>query len=333
VTTLRPLRVVFFGTPEIAVPTLERLIESPHDVVGVVSQPDRGRGRGRKRTPSPVSEIALRQPLPLIRPERVGDDEAVEALRALQPDLGVVVAFGQFIPKRVRELPSCGYLINAHASLLPKYRGAAPIARAILEGEEETGISVMRVEKEMDAGPVALVVRTPIGEQENTAELSERLALLAADAIVEAVGRIAAGEIEWSEQDASRATEAPRLEKHDAILDLREDARSLARRAHALSPKPGGMLRLVQGERQETIKVSRAEVHPFETGELPEPGAIERVGGPVAMRIATGSGWLVPLTLQREGGRPMETADFLRGFVLAEDARFALTDPREPEAG
>jgi methionyl-tRNA formyltransferase len=333
VTTPRPLRVVFFGTPEIAVPTLERLIEGPHDVVGVVSQPDRGRGRGRKRTPSPISEIALRHSLTLIRPERVGDDEAVEALRALEPDLGVVVAFGQFIPKRVRELPSCGYLINAHASLLPKYRGAAPIARAILEGEEETGISVMRVEKEMDAGPVALVVRTPIEEQENTAELSERLARLAADAIAEAVGRIAAGQIEWSVQDASRATEAPRLEKSDAVLDLREDARALARRVHALSPKPGGILRLVWDERQETIKVSRVDVRPFEASELPEPGLIEGGDGGLALRIATGAGWLVPLTLQREGGRPMATADFLRGFALPEEARFALPDPRDPEAG
>ncbi|MCA9506627.1 MAG: methionyl-tRNA formyltransferase, partial [Myxococcales bacterium] len=125
------LRLVFFGTPEIAVPTLERLIAGPHAVVGVVSQPDRPRGRGRKLSPSPVAEVALREGLPLLRPEKVGEADCVEALRALEPDLGVVVAFGQFLPKKVRELPSRGYLINAHASLLPKLRGAAPIARAI----------------------------------------------------------------------------------------------------------------------------------------------------------------------------------------------------------
>ena len=167
----RPLRIVFFGTPEIAVPTLEALIAGPHELVGVVSQPDRARGRGRKLSPSPVASVALREGLPLIRPEKVGDAEVIKTLQALSPDLGVVVAFGQFLPKKIRELPSCGYLINAHASLLPAYRGAAPIARAIAEGETETGISVMRIEKEMDAGPVALVSRTPIQPQENTEEL------------------------------------------------------------------------------------------------------------------------------------------------------------------
>ena len=194
-----PLRLLFFGTPEIAVPTLERLIAGPHDVVGVVSQPDRGRGRGRKTQPSPVSAVALREQIPLVRPERVGDAEALEAMRALRPDLGIVVAFGQFLPKKVRELPSRGYLINAHASLLPKYRGAAPIARAIWDGEAETGISVMRVEREMDAGPVALVRRTKIDRFENTEELSARLAGIAADAIEEAVERVAADTIEWTE--------------------------------------------------------------------------------------------------------------------------------------
>ena len=166
------MRIVFFGSPDIAVPTLERLLGGPHEVVGVVSQPDRRRGRGRKTSPTPVAELALAHDLPLLRPEKVGDAEVVEALRALEPDIGVVVAFGQFIPKKVRELPRCGYLINAHASLLPKYRGAGPIAHAILNGEHETGISVMKIEREMDAGDVTRVHRTPIGPDENTAELT-----------------------------------------------------------------------------------------------------------------------------------------------------------------
>ncbi len=242
----RPLRVVFLGTPEIAVPTLERLIAGPHEVVGVVSQPDRGRGRGRKPSPSPVAQVALREGLPLLQPERVGEAETLEALRRLAPDLGVVVAFGQFIPKSVRELPSRGYMINAHASLLPKYRGAAPIARAILEGERETGISVMRVVREMDAGPVALVLKTEIGAQENTAELSARLADLAAEAIARAVDLVAADAIEWQEQDERQATHAAKIEKGDALLDLRQSAERLVHRIHALSPRPGGQLRLLQ---------------------------------------------------------------------------------------
>ena len=152
-------------------PTLERLLAGPHRVAGVVSQPDRPRGRGRKLSPSPVAERALAAGVPLLRPERVGDAGVVAALRELAPDLGVVVAFGQFLPKTIRELPRLGYGINAHASLLPRHRGAAPIAHAILAGDAETGISVMRVEREMDAGAVCLVKRTPIGADETTGGL------------------------------------------------------------------------------------------------------------------------------------------------------------------
>jgi methionyl-tRNA formyltransferase len=205
------LRVAFFGTPEIAVPTLECLIAGPWEVVAVVSQPDRPRGRGRKLSPSPVSQVALDAGIPLLRPERVGKPEVIEALRALAPDIGVVLAFGQFIPKAVRELPGLGFMINAHASLLPKYRGAAPINHAILAGEKTTGISVMRVEREMDTGPVALVREIPIGDHENAAELSERLAHLAAEAITEALEQLAAGRAQWNEQDHSRACLAPKI--------------------------------------------------------------------------------------------------------------------------
>ena len=333
------LRLVFFGTPEIAVPTLERLVAGPHDVVGVVSQPDRARGRGRQRSPSPVSAVALDHEIPLLRPERVGDADDVEALRALRPDLGVVVAFGQFLPKPVRELPSRGYLINAHASLLPKYRGASPIAQAILDREPETGISVMRVEREMDAGPVANVARTPIAPGENTAELTARLAALAADAIAEAVDAIAEDRVAWTPQDESQATLAPKLEKADAELDLRESADALAARVHAVSPRPAASLRLEAGPAEgepTTLKVSRAEALPFEARDgsdsevadvpRPAPGTIEQDAGGARLRIATGDGWLVPLVLQRPGGRAMAVDDFLRGFELPAKARFTLPE-------
>jgi methionyl-tRNA formyltransferase len=331
------LRLVFFGTPDFAVPTLERLIAGPHDVVGVVSQPDRARGRGRKESPSPISAVALREEIPLDRPEHIGDAEAVQRLRALRPDLGIVVAFGQFLPRKVRELPSCGYLINAHASLLPKYRGASPIAQAILDGESETGVSVMRIEREMDAGPVALVIRTPIEPRENTAELSSRLSEMAATAIEQTVSKIARGDIEWTAQDASLATIAPKLEKSDAVLDLRASARALACRIHALSPRPGGRLTLVtrSGDASERsiLKLSRADVIPFDVtegsvdGEFnPAPGTIERDVDGALLRIATGDGWLVPLTLQRAGGKALPIAEFLRGFELGEDTRCALPD-------
>lgn len=323
------MRLVFFGTPAIAVPTLEALVAGPHEVVGVVSQPDRPRGRGRRSTPSPVSQIALATKLPLLRPEKVGDAETVAALRDLAPDLGVVVAFGQFIPKSVRELPGRGYLINAHASLLPKYRGAAPIARAILEGERETGISVMRIVKEMDAGPVGLVRRIPIGPTEDVEELSARLADLAAEAIVEAVDRIDRDEIEWTEQDASRATFAEKIGKADAVLDLREPAEAVAARIHAVSPRPGGSVTLetsAPAAEPVVLKISRAETRPFGAGETPTPGTLDRSDPDAPLRIATGSGWLVPLRIQKPGGRALPVADFLRGFTLPEGARCALLE-------
>lgn len=322
------MRIVFFGTPDIAVPTLERLIAGPHDVVGVVSQPDRARGRGRKLSPSPVSAIALREEIPLLRPEKVGAAEAVSELASWNVDLGVVVAFGQFLPKKIRELPSRGYLINAHASLLPKYRGAAPIARVIMDGERETGISVMRIEREMDAGPTAHVVRTPIGKQENTAELSTRLAELAADAIADTVEMISRDEIAWTEQDLSRVTHAEKIEKADAILDLRENARALACRIHALSPKPGGTITLADAT---PLKISRADTAAFDGDAMPAPGAIERDAGGAALRIATGQGWLIPLFMQKPGGKALPVDDFLRGFALSAESGPCQIVPRDEQ--
>jgi methionyl-tRNA formyltransferase len=318
---LSPLRLVFFGTPEIACPTLERLLTSRHPVVGVVSQPDRGRGRGRKPSPSPVAAIALREGLPLLRPEKIGDAAVVEALRALRPDLGIVVAFGQFLPKAVRELPAKGYLINAHASLLPRHRGANPIAQAIVDGDAETGISVMRIEKAMDAGPVAAVGRLPIGERENTAELSLRLAALAAEKIAEVVDAIEADRVVWTPQDEARATLAAKLEKADAILDLASGAIALARRIHALAPRPGASLVLVSGGSQTDLKILRSTTAPFASGEAPRVGTLDLRTPGVALRIATGDGWLVPLEVQRAGGKALPITDFLRGFPLADDAR------------
>jgi len=281
-----------------------------------VSQPDRARGRGRRLSPSPVSLRALRAGLTLLRPERVGGPEAVAALRASAPDLGVVVAFGQFLPRAVREVPAKGYLINGHASLLPAWRGAAPIPRAILAGESRTGISVMRVEREMDAGPVGLVRELAIGPEETAGELGHRLALLCADAIALAVDQIAEGTIEWRGQDHARASAAPRLERSDAELDFREGAEALVRRVRALAPAPGAVTALA-GEPLR-ILAARAEPGPATA----PPGSVRRrPGGP--LRIATGDGWLVPLRLQRAGGRPLDAEAYLRGHPIPDGARLA----------
>jgi len=308
------LRLVFFGTPEFAVPTLARLIEGPHRVVTVVSQPDRERGRGRKRSASPVAELALANEIPLLRPDKVGAPDVVQALREARPDLGVVVAFGQFLPRKIRELPGRGYLINAHASLLPRHRGAAPIAHAILAGDAETGISVMKVEREMDTGAVARVASTPIGPTENTGELTPRLAELAAGVIAGALDDIAADRVAWAPQDDSRATLAPKIERADAQLDFREPAAKLARRVRAMAPKPGAFVSLRAGPLR--LLAARNEPGPVDRA----PGTVER-GGADAIRIATGDGWLVPDVLQRPGGRPLPVDAFLRGFDLADGAR------------
>ncbi|MEM7409033.1 MAG: methionyl-tRNA formyltransferase [Myxococcota bacterium] len=303
------MRLLFFGTPDFAVPTLVRLAEHPdHQVVTVVSQPNRPKGRGRKLHPSPVSAEALARELPLLRPERVGEPDVADALRATEPDLGIVVAFGQFLPKRIRELPSRGYLINAHASLLPRHRGAAPIHRAILAGDAETGISVMRVEREMDAGAVESVVRTPIAPGDTGGELTERLSVLAADAIAAALERIAAGRDQWEEQDAGLATEAPKLGSEDQDLPWDEPASALARRIWALAPTPGARCWL-----DETPLRILAAVP--EDAALPgPPGRIQREGD--VLRVATGNGALRLERLQRAGGKPLHTDAFLRGRAI-----------------
>lgn len=282
--------------------------------MAVVSQPDRPRGRGRAFSPSPVAARALAAGVALLRPERVSDPAVEAGLRTLDPDIGVVVAFGQFLPRRIRELPRLGYLVNAHASLLPKLRGAAPIARAILEGEHETGISVMRVEREMDAGPVAAVERTPIAADEDAGALESRLAGLAARAISEALDRIADRTITWTPQPAGQTTFAPKLERDEARLDFHEPAEALVRRIRAFAPRPGAFTTF----RGEPLRILAASV---EAGSFEaRPGTIRMAHSTGGFRIATGSGWLVPRIVQRAGGRPLAVAEFVRGARIDDGA-------------
>jgi len=316
------LRIAFFGTPDFAAPAFERLLAGPHRVVVAVTQPDRPRGRGRKLAPGPVAERARAAGVPLLQPERVGDADVVAEIARHTPDLGVVVAFGQFIPKRVRELPRLGYLINGHASVLPRHRGAAPIQHAILSGDAETGVSVMRVEREMDAGAVMLVKRTPIGASEDSGALFARLATLAADALAEALDEIAAGRAVWAEQDHARATLAPKIEAADAELDFSAPAAALARRVRALSPRPGARAHLGS----ELLRVLAAHAEPGSASAA--PGTLQRAGD--ALRVATSDGWLALDRLQRAGGKPLPTAELLRGFAIADGARFAVPPPPGP---
>lgn len=309
--------MLFFGTPDFAVPTLERLLQGPHEVVGVVTQPDRARGRGRKASASPVALCAEQARVPIFRPEKVGAPPVVAELAAMAPELGVVVAFGQFLPRPIRELPTLGYLINGHASLLPRHRGAAPIAHALLAGDAETGVSVMRVEREMDAGPVAILKHMPIGADESCGELTQRIAVLTAGAIVECLDAIASDAVIWTEQDPSLVTLAPKIERRDARLDWTEPADALARRVRAMAPRPGAFT-WWEGE---PLRILAA---------TDETGAVDRAPGTVRrephLAVATGRGWLVPRSLQRPGGKTLDAEVFLRGRNLPDGARLGPGD-------
>jgi methionyl-tRNA formyltransferase len=244
----------------------------------------------------------------------VNSAEFADELRSFRPDLGVVVAFGQFISKRVRELPSLGYLINGHASLLPRHRGAAPIAHAILAGDTETGVSVMRLEREMDAGPVAAMRSITVAPDENAGSLTERLARLTADLIVETVDEIAADRVVWTDQDHSLATLAPKIERDDARLDFAEAAAALVRRVRAMAPKPGAFA--MEGDKP--LRILAAEAL---TGSCEDAPGTARLSDDGTLRIATGEGWLVPRILQRPGGRALDVADFQRGRPISDGAR------------
>ncbi len=317
-----PLRIAFFGTPDFAAPSFARLLAGPHRVVVAITQPDRPRGRGRKLAAGAVAERARASAVPLLQPERVGAPEVAAEIARYAPDIGVVVAFGQFIPKRVRELPRLGYLINGHASLLPRHRGAAPIQHAILAGDAETGVSVMRVEREMDSGAVMLAKRTPIGASEDAGELFERLAALSADALAEALDAIAEQRATWTAQAAEHATFAPKIEAADAELDFTHGAQALARRVRALSPRPGARAHL--GSEVLRVLAAHAELG---SASAP-PGTVQREG--FVLRVATRDGWLALDRLQRAGGKPLATAELLRGHAIADGARFTAPPPRGP---
>jgi len=282
-----------------------------------VSQPDRKQGRGRLSQPSPVAQLALEKDVPLWRPEKIGSKEVQLALAKQEADIGIVAAYGQFIPRKIRELPSLGYLINAHASLLPKLRGASPITKAILDGELETGISIMRVDKEMDAGPILFKDKIKILGEENAGELTRRLAGVASGAVSRALTEIEAG-AEFEPQDHSRATFASKITSLDSELDFSEAADSLSRRIRAMAPKPGAFASCPTG----LVRILKAKILEGDPDRTAGRYWIEKNDADAPLRIATSSGYLLPLELQRPGGKVLRTKDFLRGARFPENGSF-----------
>ena len=310
-----PWRIVFFGTPSFALPTLQTLFERSDEVVAVVTQPDREKGRGRKVVFSPVKELALRYHLTPLQPERVKEEPFQEALRGLQPDLIVVVAFGQILPKSILKIPKYG-AINVHASLLPKYRGAAPIARAILNGEKITGITTMVMDEGMDTGDILLQVETPIKIEETCETLHDRLASLGAQLLRETLEKIKAGNIRPIPQDHSKATYAPPLKKEDGHIDWKKGANEIDRQVRAFNPWPGAFTKLDD----QWLKIYKGEVR--ERTLTGKAGAVVWVGSDF-IEVETGKDSFRIREVQLEGRRRMAIRDFLSGHSIPVGTVFA----------
>ena len=313
------LRIVIFGTPEFAVPTLAALHQSRHPIVGVITQPDRARGRGLKAQPGPVKQAAERLGAPLLQPARLRDESFLEALRHLRADLGVVAAYGKILTDDVLRIPRLG-LINVHASLLPKYRGAAPIHRAVMSGDSETGVTIMRVVKALDAGPMMSKVTRPIAEHETSVDVERDIAQLGAEALVRVVEALAENRAEEIPQDDSHATYAPKIEKQDGIVDWSHTAREIHNQIRGLHPWPHAFADL-EGERTILLKSAIED----ETSRKGEPGAIVEARGDELL-VGTGRGVLRLLTVQREGRRPVSAREFLAGRRIQPGARFVRSE-------
>jgi methionyl-tRNA formyltransferase len=303
------MNILFMGSAAFAVPSLTALIRSSHRIVEVVAQPDKPAGRGRKITACPVAAAARAAGLPLFQPASVKKSEALEHFQSLAPDLIVIVAYGKILPKMLIELPSYG-AINVHASLLPKYRGAAPINWAIANGERETGITTMFITEELDAGDVLLSRATPIGAEETAAELHDRLALLGAGLLIETLAGLLMGAIAPAPQDHAAATYAPLLTKEDGRIEWSMPARVIHDRVRAFTPWPGAFA-MLEGR---TLRIHRARDAELHDGV--GPGTVMEVAP--RWLVSCGEGALELLEVQGEGGRRMSAADFLRGHKICE---------------
>ena len=313
------VRIVFLGTPAFAVPTLERLLASPHEVAAVVTQPDRPRGRGQRVSESPVKQLAAGRGLPVHQPERMKDPAFVAALQALAPDLGVVAAYGKMLPDRLLALPRLG-MINVHASLLPAYRGAAPIQRAVMAGETETGITIIRLVREMDAGPMLSRAALPIDPDDDAETLERALAALGAATLLQAVDDLESGRAAEQEQDHARATFAPRLTRADGAIDWNRPAGQVHDQVRGLHPWPRAFSHLA-GARY--LLHRTAVVDPPAAGGAPRgPGQVLEAAGD-RLVVAAGSGTaLAILEIQPEGRRALPARAFLAGHPVAPGTLF-----------
>ena len=302
------MRVVFMGTPDIAATCLKKLLSDGFDVVGVFTQPDRPKGRGMKMVYSPVKEVALAAGLPVYQPENFRTDEPVEQLKALQPDIVAVVAYGRILPQRVLDIPAKG-CVNIHASLLPQYRGSAPYQWAVLDGLKETGVSAQHMVWEMDAGDVIDVAKTPIGENETAGELLDRLAVLGADLLSRTLTRFENGSVEAARQNEEEVTFAPMLDKNMCPIDWTKTAQQVHNHVRGLHPWPVATAELAGTK----FKIHQTIV--LEDAPVAAPGTILGLTK-TGLQVACGSGAVEIRSLQAEGGKRMAAPDYFRGHPL-----------------
>jgi len=303
-----PLKIVYAGTPEFAAIALQALIDSPHQVVAAYTQPDRPAGRGRKLKASPVKELALAHNIPVYQPESLKSGEEQAQLAALEPDLMVVAAYGLLLPAEVLAIPRLGCL-NIHASLLPRWRGAAPIQRAILAGDAETGITIMQMDVGLDTGDMLYKLATPIEESDTAQSLHDRLAELGARAITEALDGLQTGTLHAEKQDDALANYAKKLHKGEAAIDWTQPAPQIARQVAAFNPWPVAQTQ----NGGEVLRIWEARALAERTDKA--PGSVIRTDKQ-GIDIACGEGVLRVLRLQRPGGKPQVASDFLNANKL-----------------
>jgi methionyl-tRNA formyltransferase len=319
------LRVVFFGTAEFAVPSLEALVSAGHEVLAVVTQPDKPKGRGLHPVPSPVKQAALRLGLPIMQPRRVRSESFIETMRQLAPDVLALAAFGQIIPEALLLLPPLGP-INVHGSLLPKYRGAAPIQRAIMAGESVTGVTTMWMEPTLDTGDILLAEACPIDPEDTTGTLTKKLADIGARLLVATLEGLKQGTIVRQKQNEAEASYAPPIKPEDAIIRWHESAQAIVNRIRAMNPAPGAVA-AIQSKR---VKLWRA-VPSGQQFEAPEGTIVAFQKSPPGVVVAAGGGTsLALLEVQPESGRRMDAAAWARGVRLKPGDRF---EPLQPITG
>ena len=301
-------RILFMGTPAFALPSLQILHEQQYPIIGVVSQPDRPQGRGLKEVAPPVKILAQKFGLPIFQPEKVKDQSFIELIKKLNPEMVVLVAFGQILPKEIIDHPPMQCL-NIHTSLLPKYRGAAPLNWPIIRGETKTGVTIMLMDEGMDSGDILLQQETDIGAAETYGDLHDRLAQLGATLLIKTIEQVAAGNAQRQPQDASGVTLAPRLKKETGKINWQNNVSDIVNLIRGLSPTPAAYT-LLEGQ---VLKIFSAEANQNKTSETPFTiGAASAAGLPVA----ASDGYVILKDVQLAGKKRMLTQDFLRGYRL-----------------